>query len=206
MVSGIAATGKDGVLMFAILGDIPFQVVGSPEALSDSRSYDYAEQRVVQARPRLQWLADDLVTIQLEMLLHRSFSDPAASLSLLQQTASTHGALPLVFGNGEFRGYFVITNIDTVSRQLSGVGDLFAIVVRLSLRESPMDFDAGAAPIPGFVPIAVASLSASTSSSAASLLTSGISAIAGLVAPLAPASAILLPDDVPTSVIVRSAQ
>jgi hypothetical protein len=38
--------------VFAILGEIPFQVVGSPEALSDSRSYDYAEHRVVQARPR----------------------------------------------------------------------------------------------------------------------------------------------------------
>ena len=192
--------------MFAILGEIPFQVVGSPEALSDSRSYDYAEQRVVQARPRLQWLADDLITIRLEMLLHRSFSDPAASLLILQQVASTHSALPLVFGNGEFRGYFVITNIDTVSRQLSGVGDLFAIVVRLSLRESPIEFDAGAAPIPAFVPIAVASLGASTNSGATNLLTSGISAIAGLVAPRAPASAILLPDDVPTAVIVRSAQ
>ena len=55
--------------MFAVLGDIPFQVVGSPEALSDSRSYDYAEHRVVQARPQLQWLANDLAIIRMEMLL-----------------------------------------------------------------------------------------------------------------------------------------
>ena len=78
--------------MFALLGDIPFQVVGSPEAFSDSRGYDYAEHRVVQARPRLQWLADDLVTIRLEMLLHRSFTEPAASLLVLRQAASTHAA------------------------------------------------------------------------------------------------------------------
>ena len=124
--------------MFAVLGDIPFLVVGSPEAFSDSRGYDYAEHRVVQARPRLQWLADDLMTIRLEMLLHQSFTEPAASLLVLRQAAATHAALPLVFGNGDFRGCFVITRIDTQSRQLSGSGDLFAITVRLSLRESPV--------------------------------------------------------------------
>jgi phage protein U len=192
--------------VFAILGEIPFQVVGSPEALSDSRSYDYAEHRVVQARPRLQWLADDLVTIKLEMLLHSSFTDPAASLLTLQLAASTHSALPLVFGNGDFRGYFVITAIDTVSRQLSGIGDIFAIVVRLSLRESPVEFDAGAPPIPAFLPLALAAAGASSTSSTATVLSSGASALAALVAPSAPASAILLPDDVPTSVIVRSAE
>jgi phage protein U len=192
--------------VFALLGEIPFQVVGSPESFSDSRSYDYAEHRVVQARPRLQWLADDLVTIKLEMLLHGSFTDPAASLLTLQLAASTHAALPLVFGNGDFRGYFVITAIDTVSRQLSGIGDLFAIVVRLSLKESPLEFDAGAPAIPAFLPIALAATGPSSTSSTATALSGGVSALAALVAPAAPASAILLPDDVPTSVIVRSAQ
>jgi phage protein U len=192
--------------VFAILGDVPFQVVGSPEALSDSRSYDYAEQRVVQARPRLQWLADDLMTIRLEMLLHLSLTDPAASLLVLQQAASIHSALPLVFGNGDFRGYFVITGIDTVSRQLSGVGDIQAITVRLNLRESPPEVNAAAPPIPAFIPLAVASVASSNGSSVAALASGGLSALAALIAPSGPSSAILLPDDVPTSVIVRSAE
>jgi phage protein U len=192
--------------VFAILGDIPFQVVGSPEALSDSRGYDYAEHRLVQARPVLQWLADDLMTIQLEMLLHRSFTEPAASLLVLQQAASTHAALPLIFGNGEFRGYFVITGIDTKSRQMSGSGDLFAITVRINLRESPLEFDPAAPPIPSFLPIAiVAAVSAGNSTPAAGASTSGVSALVALTAPSGPASSILLPDDVPAFSIVRSA-
>ncbi len=108
--------------MFAVLGVIPFEVVGSPEALSDSHRYDYAELRVVQDRPRLQWLADELETIQLQMLFHLSFTDPAANLLLLLQTAETHAALPLVFGNGDFRGYFVITQVETLSRLVERVG------------------------------------------------------------------------------------
>jgi phage protein U len=192
--------------MFAVLGDIPFQVVGSPEAFSDSRSYDYAEHRVVQARPRLQWLADDLMTIRLEMLLHRSFTEPAASLLILRQAAATHIALPLIFGNGDFRGYFVITRIDTVSRQMSGSGDLFAITVRLSLCESPVEFDPAAPPIPPFLPIAIVALGVSSSNARSLRAPTGISALTAVSALTGQTSTILLADDVPASVIVRSAQ
>lgn len=192
--------------MFAVLGDIPFQVVGSPEALSDSRSYDYAEHRVVQARPQLQWLANDLAIIRMEMLLHRSFTDPAASLLVLQQTASSHVALPLVFGNGEFRGYFVIVAIETVSRQLSGVGDVFAVLVRLTLRESPIELDPAAPPIPSFLPIGIAAVASSGTSTVLAVASGGVSALAALASPSKPTSAMLLPDDVPTSIIVRGAQ
>ena len=190
--------------MFAILGEVPFQIVGSPEAFSDSRSYTYAEQRVVQARPRLQWLADDLMTIRMEMLLHRSFTEPAAGLLALRQAAETHSALPLIFGNGDFRGYFVITTIDTISRQLSGNGDIFAITVRLALRESPVQLSATADPIPSFVPIALAA--AGSSGSTIALVSAGVSAIAAQPAPSGPFGPALLFVDIPTSTIVRSAQ
>jgi phage protein U len=190
--------------VFAILGDIPFEMVGSPEAFNDSRVYDYAEYRVIQARPRLQWLADDLIGIRLQMLLHRSYSAPAARLFVLQQAGATHAALPLIFGNGDFRGYFVITRIDTVSRQMSSSGDIIAITVSLSLRESPFEFDPAAVPTPSFVPIALAAATIS-GSRAAPLLSTGVSALVALTAPSGPPSSLLLADDVPTSAIVRSA-
>jgi phage protein U len=190
--------------MFAILGDVPFQVVGSPEAFSDSRGYDYAEHRVVQDRPQLQWLADDLVTIQLKMLLHRSFTDPAASLLGLRQAAETHTALPLVFGNGDFRGYFAITKIDTLSRQLTAAGDPFAISVHVALCESPVKFDAAAPPILPFVPIGLLVVGASGSTIPILSATAGVSALAVLVMPTGSPSASLLADDVPVSTIVRS--
>jgi phage protein U len=191
--------------VFAILGDIPFQVVGSPESLSDSRGYDYAEHRVIQDRPVLQWLADDLETIQLEMLLHQSFTNPAANLLLLLQAAETHAALPLVFGNGYFRGYFVIAKIDTLSKQLSGSGDLFAITVRLSLRESPVSFNPAAPAIPAFVPIGIVAAATSKASAATTAARTGISAILGLVSPMAAIKPSIQPGDVSLHAIVRSA-
>jgi phage protein U len=191
--------------VFALLGEIPFEVVGSPESLSDSRGYDYAEHRVVQDRPVLQWLADDLETIQLEMLLHQSFTNPTVNLLLLLQAAETHAALPLVFGNGYFRGYFVIAKIDTLSRQLSGSGDLFAITVRLSLRESPVSFNPMAPAIPSFVPIGIVAAAATSASAATTPTATGVSAILGPVPPAAAIKPSIRPGDVSVSAIVRSA-
>ena len=191
--------------MFAVLGDIPFQVLGSPETLIDSRVYDYAEHRVVQDRPLLQWLADSLEEIRIEMLLHSSFTIPAVSLLLLQEGAEIHSALPLVFGNGDFRGYFVITKIETLARQMSGSGDLFAVTVRLNLRESPVQFDPAAPPLPSFVPIGIAG-AASSGSQTPGPASAGVSAIVGPVAPSGPATSVLRPYDVLVSDIVRSAR
>jgi hypothetical protein len=151
----------------------------------------------------LQWLADDLMTIRMEMLLHRSFTEPAAGLLALRGAAETHSALPLIFGNGDFRGYFVITTIDTVSRQLSGNGDILSITVRLALRESPVLLDATAPPIPSFVPIALAA--ANSSGSPVTLISAGVSALAAQPGPSGPSGLALLFGDIPTSTIVRSA-
>jgi phage protein U len=189
--------------VFAVLGGISFEVLGSPESLSASRRYDYAEHRVVEDRPRLQWVADGLETLELELMLHRSLTDPMVMLALLEAAAETHQALPLVFGNGDFRGYFVIVQIGTVSRQLSGVGDALAIVVRMTLRESPFTLDPSAPPLPAFVPIAVAAV-AGAMATAASGSPAGVSPLLTLCPPFGPATAGLKPADVPTARIVRS--
>jgi phage protein U len=143
--------------MFAVLGDIRFQVLGSPEAIDSRRAYTYAEHRVIEARPLLQWLADDLERLTFDLKIHASFADPAAELAALKAAASAHQALALVFGNGDFRGYFVIESIATRSMKLSAAGDPIAITVRLALKEwaKSAELNAAAPPIVPFVPLAV---------------------------------------------------
>src|SRR5258707_15051972 len=97
--------------MFAALGEILSEVVGSPERLESVRDYDFAEHRVVEGRPRLQWVGNGLERLKIELMMHSSFSNPAAQLALLRATAAAHRALPLVFGNGGFRGFFVIDSL-----------------------------------------------------------------------------------------------
>ena len=50
--------------MFAALGEIQFEVVGSPEGYESAGAYDFAEQRVIESKPRLQWVGDDLERLE----------------------------------------------------------------------------------------------------------------------------------------------
>jgi len=121
--------------MFAVLGEIVFEVLGSPNAFTSTRTWDYAEHQVVEGRPKLQWLADGLATIDLDFHFHSSFTDPSAQAAALIAAGSDHSARPLVFGNGIHRGYFIVTSIRTTAQQMSADGDLIGITMRAVLKE-----------------------------------------------------------------------
>jgi phage protein U len=144
--------------MFALLGEISFKVIGSPEVFESSRRFDYAEHRVVEDRPRLQWLAADLESITLAMLFHISFTDPAAQLAALLAAANDHQARALVLGNGVFRGFFVVESVATSDIQLGADAAPVAIRVRAGLREwAPgSEFDPAAPPRLASVPLGIA--------------------------------------------------
>ncbi len=121
--------------MFAVFGEIVFEVLSSPDGFGSSRSWHYAEHRVVQARPKLQWIADDLEILDLDFHFHASFTDPSMQLDALIAAADDHVARPLVFGNGVHRGYFILMSIRTSYRQMSDDGNLIAISLRAVLKE-----------------------------------------------------------------------
>jgi phage protein U len=121
--------------LFALLGEIFFEVLTSPEAFRSTNEYSYAEHKVVEAAPRLQWLANDLQKISLELGFHVAFTDPATQMNLLRTVGEQHQPNPLVFGNGVFRGYFVIESIEETLHQLADDGSYVAISARVELRE-----------------------------------------------------------------------
>jgi len=141
--------------MFALLGEIPFEVLGSPETFESSRHFYYAEHRIIEDRPRLQWLAAELESITLAMLFHTSFTNPAAQLASLLAAARDHQARALVLGNGVFRGFFVVESVATSDIQLGADAAPIAIRVRANLREwAPgSEFDPAAPPRLATVPL-----------------------------------------------------
>ncbi|MDO8433508.1 MAG: phage tail protein [Candidatus Binatus sp.] len=183
--------------MFAVLGDILFEVIGSPETFESMREYDFAEHRVLEGRPRLQWLGNGLERLKLEIMLHSSFTDPSAQLSLLRSTAAAHRALPLVFGNGGFRGFFVIHSMAFRTHQSSALGTPIAINVTLSLKEwvTTDGPEILAAPAPLIAP-------AENSKSAGA---EGVSALLQLRAASGATGPALQAGDVAVNAIVRSA-
>src|ERR1035437_243871 len=122
--------------MFAVLGkDITFEIVGSPSSLRIARAYDYAMHKVVQAPPRLQWIANDLAELDLELTFHVRFTHPLAQLNAVYAAANDHLARALVFGNGVHRGYWVITNVEEKPGHLADDGSIISLAVNVTLQE-----------------------------------------------------------------------
>src|SRR5581483_2993393 len=171
--------------MFAIFGNISFAVLGSPQRMESRFGYEYASHPVLEDRPRLQWVGDAPQVVTLELMFHASFTNPSAQLAALEQAAAEHQAQALVFGSGEFRGYFVVSSLAVTSQQLGADGKPIAIQARLVLTEwnSEGAFHPGAPPIPLFTPIAVAQ-SGSLVSAAAAAARAGIPALPGISAML----------------------
>jgi GpU protein len=135
--------------------------------------------------------------------VHSSFTNPAAQLALLRATAAQHQALPLVFGNGGFRGFFVIESIKMKSQQLSAGGTPIAIRVALALKEWAAD----SLILPSSAPVNLFSLLGITTgpSAGAGELASGVSALLSIPVATGADGPNLEAQDVPAAVIVRSA-
>lgn len=215
--------------MFATLGEITFELLGSPFAYESSYRWTFAEHKVVEARPRLQWISEGLQTISLDLRFHASFTDPAAQLENLLAVANGHSAQAFVLGNGEHQGYFVVIALRVVSTVMTAIGDIISMTVNVQLKEWALDseLDPTAAPLPNFTPIAIVAAPEGDATSAATYsgalgVTATIAAPSGTYSatPIgAPGvSSILInvpangaspatvsPDDVPASAIVRSA-
>ena len=192
--------------MFAALGEIQFEVVGSPEGYDSAGAYEFGEQRVIESKPRLQWVGDDLQRLNFEMMWHSSFTNPAVQLALLRATAAQHLALPLVFGVGTYLGLFVIEAIKVKSMQMSDRGGLLAIRVAVALNEwIPDQALASIAPVPTVTPLGITMGSSGTGGSGSGGSTPGVSALVSIPSATGASGSILAAGDVPAAVIVRSA-
>src|SRR5262249_3783586 len=80
----------------------------APESWESTRKYAYAEHKVVQDRPRLQWMAQELEEIGFELMLHVGFTNPQRQLAALVAAAEDHRARALVMGTGLHRGFLVV--------------------------------------------------------------------------------------------------
>jgi len=192
--------------LFAALGDIQFEVVGSPEEYESDETYDFSQQRVIESKPRLQWVGDGLERLHFELMWHSSFTNPGVQLALLRATAAQHLALPLVFGNGGFRGFFVIESIKMKSQQLSAGGAPIAIRVALALKEWIADQAlAASTPVPTVTPLGITTASTGAAGSGPNGSMPGVSALLSIPSATGTSGSNLEADDVPAAVIVRSA-
>lgn len=121
--------------MFAVLGDIEFELITYWDGFEATFGVDYAEHARIEGKPGLQFIGDKLDEIQISLVFHQHYCVPDVELARLRTAMKSHQALALVFGNGDYRGWFVITDVTATSEQTDSTGNVLAVNATASLRE-----------------------------------------------------------------------
>ncbi|MDF0606624.1 phage tail protein [Neisseriaceae bacterium TC5R-5] len=121
--------------MFALLGDIEFQLITYFDGFESQFGADFAEHALIEGKPRLQWIGDKLDEITIQLSFHSQFCDPEQELLRLKTAKEAHQAMALVLGNGDYKGWFVLTEVQASSKQTDQAGTLLALEASLTLRE-----------------------------------------------------------------------
>ncbi|HGA5503368.1 TPA: phage tail protein [Salmonella enterica subsp. enterica serovar Potsdam] len=152
--------------MFALLGNMEFEVLTGPEALDATMGSDFAQQDRTGGKPGLQFTGDRLDEYHLTLMWHQQYCDPVTQWKQLNAARLAHQALAFVTGAGDYLGYFVITDANP-SWQLAGDGgQVQAMQVEVTLREftgdpkNPLKPPAIRGNLPGVSAVACPSLTA----------------------------------------------
>jgi len=122
--------------MYAVLGDVEFELITYFDGLDVQFGVDYAEHARIGQKPRLQWVGDKLDEMRIQLVFHASYCDPEQEFLKLLAAMRTREARQFVLGNGTYKGWFVVTELSGTSRQTDGKGALIAMEASTTLRES----------------------------------------------------------------------
>lgn len=121
-------------MIYATLGKITFELL-TITGLDEKCSYQFAEHQVIEGKPLLQFIGDNLDETSLAARFHVNFCDPPVEYAALKAEADKHEALVLQFADGAVAGRRVITEIRKTIETTADNGRALSIEVKLTLRE-----------------------------------------------------------------------
>lgn len=125
--------------MYAQLGNIRFEGLKGFSNFSHERSVNYAQHELINGKPRLQAVGDNLDSISFGMYLHSEFTNPELDIETLRLSMQNREVLPLILGNGRVLGFFVIPNFSQVNSFTDPNGNLIEVTLSIELLESFSD-------------------------------------------------------------------
>ncbi len=132
-----AVKGNLRGLTHALLGTVAFDVLTGPESMDEDFSANFAEHPLIEGKPRLQWVGDNLNEVTWQLMFHAGFCTPTIELFKLRAAISAHQPLPLVMMSGAHQGWFVPVSVRVATRMTRHDGTLLWIEASLTMRECP---------------------------------------------------------------------
>lgn len=121
--------------MYALLGTLQFKLITYFNGIEETQKSTYAEHQVIESKPKLQFIGDELDTMVIKLNFHSSFCNPENELKKLKTMAKTHEEQAFILGNGKYIGRFVIEEINSSTTQTDKSGNVFAVEAEIRLKE-----------------------------------------------------------------------
>jgi phage protein U len=121
--------------MWCSYGNIDFTTLISPDSFSHTDETEYAQHDLINIKPVLQPAANALETYDISLSLHAEFCNVEDTISQLKTYKDSFSAEPLLMGNGEYKGDFVITSLNTEYVETFDDGTISRATVAINLKE-----------------------------------------------------------------------
>lgn len=121
--------------MYAVFGPVEFELITYFDGMEASFGVDYAEHALIGRKSRLQWVGEKLDELRIDLVFHAAYCDPEAEFLKLRQAMQSREAGQFVLGSGEYKGWFVVTDLTLTSRQTDKEGRLIEVAASMTLRE-----------------------------------------------------------------------
>lgn len=121
--------------LYAVLGETELEVIQWLDGFEAKFAAEWPEQGLIGRKSLIQHAGFKPDEVRIDVLLHAQWCDPGAELGRLKARLDAAEPMAFVLGTGEYRGVFVLTDIETTTRQTDGAGALMALEARLTLKE-----------------------------------------------------------------------
>jgi phage protein U len=122
--------------MYAQLGTLVFEGIFGMQSLPRSRGVRYTDITLADGKPRKQRNGIELDTIQIDVRFHSGFgATPQTQINLLTTWQNTGEVLPLIDGQGNNYGNFVIEKITDIPEIVGVTGEVISSNVSIQLSE-----------------------------------------------------------------------
>lgn len=121
--------------MYAMLGEIPFEITESFTTLESTHTARFAYHDVIAGKPRTQALGLELTKLSFTLCLHWRLGDVQASHGALQSALIAQDALALVSGSGQMMGFYTIDKLSVTTTAQNDMGDTLAMDIDVDLTE-----------------------------------------------------------------------
>ena len=122
--------------MYAQLGTTQFDGAKSFVTFSSDEEAIIVEHALINRPAKLQATAPGLRNITLSLFLHQQYCKVAEEVTRLRNAKNSFEILPLLWGNGQTEGDFVITSLNETKTEMDSIGNTVSATVNVTLKQN----------------------------------------------------------------------